>query len=252
MSAPAAPRVRWQRSRRAWTNLHDEKWTKSAWAAFGLVVVAVVLGIIVGIRGAGGANSPPTAALAAPAATDTDQSIPTIAPVVTWVQWQGVALPDGGHLYGPTTHDGPDAVMGFAHTPRGALIATVNYAYRAFLSTDAGWRQSVADSLAGGPGAAVIYAKRKGCTTCDGPGPGVLQLASFRFQTYNDSLATIALSFSSADTGLLQFTTYTAIWKDGDWKLILGDDGQPGIVVAPLLTQDGFVPFLPGLTGAGA
>ena len=249
MSASVAPRPRFRRSRQTWANINDERWTKTAWVSLGLFAVVLVLGVVIGVRGVGGdtPTSTPTSTT-----TDTDQSIPTTAPAVVWVQWQGVALPDGGHTYGPTTHDGPDAVTGFARTPRGALLATVNYAYRAFLSTDAGWRQSVADSLASSPGSAVIYAKRKGCTTCDGPGPNVLQLASFRFQTYNDNLATITLAFSSADTGLLQSTVYTAIWKDNDWKLVLGDDGQPGPIISPLLTQDGFVPFLPGDNGPGA
>jgi hypothetical protein len=166
---------------------------------------------------------------------------------VIWSDWQGASLPSGGTVYGPAAHDGPDAVQGFARTPRGAVLAVANAAYRGFLGSDAGWRQAVADEIASGPGRDVLIAKRAGCTMCNAPGDGLLQLAGFKMTSYTPDLATVVLAFSSADSGLLQSTVYTAVWRSDDWRLLLQFDMTPGATTAPLTSMDGFVPFYPGV-----
>jgi hypothetical protein len=129
------------------------------------------------------------------------------------------------------------------------VLAVVNAAYRGFLGSDAGWQQAVVDEIAPGPGRDVLTAKRAGCTVCNAPGDGLLQLAGFKTTSYTPDLATVVLAFSSADTGLLQSTVYTAVWQ-GDWRLLLQSDMSPGATTAPLKTMDGFVPFYPGLGGS--
>jgi hypothetical protein len=221
---------------------------QALWFSLAFIITVIVVGLVVGLT----SGSTPPMTVTAPAGlalTDHDQSLPAVAPNVTWSDWQGASLPSGGTVYGPTGHDGPDAVTGFAHTPRGAVLAVANAAYRGFLGSDAGWRKAVVAEIAPGPGRDILIAKRSGCTVCNAPGDGLLQLAGFKMTSYTPDLATVVLAFSSADTGLLQSTVYTAVWKDSDWRLLLQSDMTPGATTAPLTSMDGFVPFLPGLNG---
>jgi hypothetical protein len=158
----------------------------------------------------------------------------------------GASLPDGGRTYGPSTHDGPDAVTGWSASSRGALLAEINATYRGLLASDAGWRQSANDMLADNKGRALYMQSRAQYPKTDDPGSDIVQLAGFRFVFYSPrTLATIALALSDPTTGNLTSVTSTVIWESGTWKLVLRDDGTQGDVI-PLATLTDYVSFVPG------
>lgn len=227
-----------RRLRRFW---HSRSSFIAAAILIGLTVVAVVLLIVGGGAGptpiqapaAGGMFAPP------PTPTDHDLTIPTIGPIVTWNTFGNMFVPDGGRKYGPTWQDGP-AVGGFAHSPRGAVVALANVSVRGMLAGD-DWRKVVDAEIAPGPGRDVWRQMR---ATLHGPVsiPDPMQFAGFKFVTYSSDLAVINVATQAAN-GDLQMTTETMVWQGGDWKLMLQADGSDSPTQTPLTSLDSFAPW---------
>jgi hypothetical protein len=230
------------RTRRMWRS------PRAFWVSLVLIVGAVVVGLVIGLTGNGTTPVTPLAPVpAGPALTDHDMSTPISPPAVTWVQWQGMALPDGGAAYGPSQHLGPDAVAGFARTPRGALLATINATARSIFASDAGWPIVFASELAPGKGRDVLTGLRAAATGVAGASdPDQMQVAGFHYVYWSPDLATISLATSSPSTGQLQAITLTAIWQSNDWKLALQDTGAQSTTGGRIDTLTGYTLFTPG------
>jgi hypothetical protein len=230
------------RTRRMWRS------PRAFWASLAFIVVVIVVGLVVGLTG--GSTTPVTTvttAPAGPAPTDHDMTIPISAPAVSWVQWQGMALPESGTTYGPSQHLGPDAVAGFARTPRGSLLGIINATARSIFATDAGWPVVFASELAPGKGRDVLTGLRAAAHGSAGASdPNQMQVAGFHFIYWSPDLATISLATSQPSTGQLQAVTLTAIWQNNDWKLALQDTGAQSTTGGRIDTLDGYVIFVPG------
>jgi hypothetical protein len=230
------------RTRHAWRS------PRTWWASLAFIVVVLVVGLVVGLTGS---NATPGVPLAPPPTvstlTDHDMTIPISAPPVTWAQWQGMALPESGTAYGPSQHLGPDAVAGFARTPRGSLLGAINASARSIFATDAGWPVVFATELAPGKGRDVLTGLRAAAHGSVGASdPDQMQVAGFHFVFFSSDLATISLATSSPSTGQLQAVTLTVIWQNNDWKLALQDTGAQSDTGGRIDTLTGYVPFIPG------
>ena len=127
--------LRFPRIRRFWNSRAS---FIAAAILIGLTVVAVIfLAVAGGPDPTSKAPAPGPVSPRHPHPKDHDQTVPSLGPIVTWDTFGGAFVPDGGTKYGPTWRDGP-AVGGFAHTPRGALIALANIGYRPVLLATTG------------------------------------------------------------------------------------------------------------------
>jgi hypothetical protein len=185
-----------------------------------------------GPSSAGTPGSPPPAL---------DQTVPVSAPKgITWVLFQGVALPSS-RAAGPTRVAGP-VYAGYAHTPVGALIASAQIGARHLIAPGNDWRQVVAQQIVPTVGREAFITARAAVTTTD-VAPGTYgQLAGFRFVTYSPDTAVIQF-VTRFRNGNLQVSTTTVRWVNGDWKQVLQLDGSESPTVQHVSSLAGFVPW---------
>jgi hypothetical protein len=176
------------------------------------------------------AGSPPSSVLPA------DGTVPTTAPEdVRWELYRGIAVPVSD-VHGPTSGSGAVA-SGYAHTPTGALIASVQIVYRLALAPQDQWR-AVAEQQVTGPDKAAFLAQLaevdRGQTD-----PRLQQIAGFRFVSYDPQTAVIETA--SGQPGKYTVGTQVMRWEDGDWRLHMSDAEHSIARVSPDLS--GFVPW---------
>lgn len=220
---------------------HDDQspWTQRGFIIAAVIVAAIALGaVILAIAGGdGGDDAPPSAqgtapttALAAPATGGStcglpagDQDVPTGAPPGTnWELVGSMAAPRDPERIGPgRTTDGIGTC--FAHSPLGALYAAVNF----WASSTARDPADVYATLAADTPAraAAIRGARQNKTRLDERGP--LQVAGFRYLSYDDRAASIDLAFRLTDGRFVRLPSAMR-WEGGDWKLVIAGDGKSG------------------------
>lgn len=185
-----------------------------------------------------GSSASPAGATAACNVPPGDNEIPTSAPAgVTWQLYQTIALPFSAQA-GPTVVSG-DVARCYAHSPTGALLATVQIYIRLGVATD--WRPVVDAQVLAGPGRNVFAAERPDESVTVQPGE-FGQVAGFQFVTYTGSVAVIQLVVQMPD-GSLQMAAMTSVWNGGDWRLELQPDGQASANIQQLSSLAGFVPW---------
>jgi hypothetical protein len=166
------------------------------------------------------------------------QAIPVSAPTgVTWELYDTVALPFSAQA-GPTVIDG-DVARCYAHSPTGALLATVQIAVRYALA--ANWQAVIAQQVLPGTGRNVYAAERPGADITVQAGQ-FGQFAGFQFVTYTSALAVVQIVVQ-LPSGQMQVTTMTVQWSGGDWRLQLQPDGSPGPNVQQVPNLTGFIPW---------
>jgi hypothetical protein len=187
------------------------------------VVVIVGLGIAAFFLGrdtTGPAGAAPPEAAPAPQAPSASQEslVPTSVPQdVRWELYQGVAVPVSD-VHGPSSTSGGVA-SGYAHTPTGALIASVQILYRLALAPQGEWRPVAQEQVAGPDKAAFIDQLAqvdRGQTD-----PRIQQIAGFRFVSYDE--ATAVIETASGSPGEYTVGTQVLRWSDGDWRFYMGD-----------------------------
>jgi hypothetical protein len=216
-----------------------------------LVVIAVVALVVVGAAKLGGRPDPAPAAVPTPGAsapvtpaggacsTDKATSPPAAPPMdVRWEALGPVLLPYGGSKYGPCRVTSTTA-SGYAHTPMGALIASVQILARSgntdpvAVAVDTIQNQFVAST---DRDALLASAKAAAGTRLSPDRAG--RVAAYSITSYSPDTATIQLALqSSALPG--QYVTLPLIlrWIDGDWRMIppvTGDFAGTGHVVTQL------------------
>ena len=213
----------------------ENVWTQPRFVASAVVVgLIVVLGIVLAVTGGDGGGTaatpaPQPPAVTAPAASGGcdlpagSQRVPVDTPEGT--RWELV-----GKMIAPTapkTH-GPAVVKDgyrtcFAHSPMGALYATVN-----FWAT--GTEKPAADVLR--KLAAPSAARDKGINASLGDDEPALartsslQIAGFSFSSYSRSRAGIKLAVR-AENGRLAQIDSTMLWTRGDWRYEVPLDQRP-------------------------
>ncbi|MBF6245802.1 hypothetical protein IU471_19760 [Nocardia elegans] len=148
---------------------------------------------------------------------------------VTTTLYQGISLPVSDQ--GPHTLTGAVAA-GFAHSPVGAALAAIHALVRISVAPDDQWATVGQQMLAPGAGRdawAVARAQMSITTPVTGPPPKIL---GYRITGYTPARADTAIYTQQPDTSLT-CNTATAIWADGDWKLLLPDGNHPALVTAP-------------------
>lgn len=147
---------------------------------------------------------------------------------LTTTVYQGISLPVADQ--GPHTVTGSIAA-GFAHTPAGAALAAIHAIVRMSVAPDDQWTSVGQKMLAPGAGRddwAVARAQMSITTPVTGPPPKIL---GYRIHGYTPARADTAIYTQQPDTSLT-CNTATAIWADGDWKLLLPDGSHPALVTA--------------------
>lgn len=219
----------------------------------GLLGVAAIVALIAIIAslvgGSGGTVTQPSSRPFTPnvaTTTDRDMTVPVAPFPVDWEVFQTVPFPVGGMKYGPTVHGLDGLVAGWAHTPRGAVLAALNIDSRVLLAPDGQWQTLLDRTILPGPGRDVLASyKRQMTGQIVTPEGGFQQLAGFKVISYDSAVAVIAIAGQRYPTDNIQVTTTTIRWQDSDWKLELQPDGSesPYATTIPDLASAHFVPM---------
>jgi hypothetical protein len=166
-----------------------------------------------------------------------DQTVPEATPQgITWQLYQTVAVP-----YSKT--DGPEIVDGdvarcYAHNPVGALLAVSQLGFRFLIAPD--WRTVVQQQVVPNAGRSVYVSLRAQASNPGGNTAGTYnQLAGFKFLTYSPAAAVVDL-VSKSGSGVMQVTTASVEWLNGDWKLELEPNGSESANALPVTSLVGF------------
>jgi len=211
-------------------------WTQPRFVVSAIVVaIIVVLGVVLTVAGGRGdstaatpaAQTPPAVAPApAPGGCDLpagDQAVPDDTPRDTrWELVGKMIAPTAPKTYGPAVVDDGFRTC-FAHSPMGALYATVNF----WATGTAKPAVEVLRKLA-----APSSARENGIKASlgdDQPSLGQssgLQVAGFSFASYDQSRAGVKLAFRLQNGRLVQLDT-TMLWTRGDWRYEVPLDQRP-------------------------
>jgi len=159
-----------------------------------------------------------------------EQDVPVVAPARTrWELVGTMAAPTAPDAHGPGVVD--DGFRScFAHSPVGALYAAVSFwalgtakpgaeVMERLAAETVHRARAIRDARAGGDEPALDRS-----TT--------LQVAGFRFVSYDAGTATIDLAVRVSNGGTASLPT-TLQWEDGDWKYVVPSDGDPGVSQLP-------------------
>ncbi len=143
---------------------------------------------------------------------------------ITWQLWQGIALPYS-KMAGPEVIQG-DVARCYAHSPLGALLATVQITSRFVVATD--WQPIVYQQILPTAGREIVIKTEEAAArepnTPSPPGT-YSQIAGFSFVTYTPQVVAIDL-VERGENGAMAVGTYTVQWSDGDWKVVVQPNGQ--------------------------
>ncbi len=196
------------------------------------------------------AAAPPAAAPAAPPAPvappapatqphPLDLTVPVTTPAgLTWSTWAGEQEPTSADA-GPAHVSGAVA-SGYARSPLGALLAAQQIATRYLISPHGGWRAVTLAQVLPGPGRDHYVALRS-TTTDNPPSAGLAQPVAFRFVTWTSAQAVIQFLDRVPGREGFQVVTSTVLWRDGDWRLQLQNDGGISPTAVDVPTPTGFV-----------
>ncbi|MEU1377884.1 hypothetical protein ABZ442_30170 [Streptomyces triculaminicus] len=191
--------------------------------------------------GGGGSGSSSGAAKPADGScspTDKDKTLPTTAPKdVTWELAGSAAVPRSKSA-GPMKFDGLTAGC-YAHTPRGALMASINGFYRSIVALpDSG---PMREMLLPGKGRDRTLEDVKQVKEPVPPGE-LAQMAGFQMVSYTEDTAVISLVNGAQADHSLKVMQVTMRW-DGDWKIVPRDDGNMGSTSNAIPDMAGYVQF---------
>jgi hypothetical protein len=153
---------------------------------------------------------------------------------VAWTIYRGIVVPSSDD-HGPTVFEGGVARC-YSHTPTGALIASVQIGARAIVAPDG--VTVVREQTVPGTGQAALIAALEDRGPVEVTSGEICQVAAYRFVTYSPEQAVIARA-SRCPSGNLQLTQVTVEWRDGDWRLVLLDDGSESAMTSTLSDLSG-------------
>lgn len=165
----------------------------------------------------------------------------TAAPTATWKIIGSMAAPQDQNEAGPGTTSN-DGVLNtcFAHTPTGALFASVNYLASL---TDARNVGRLAPLFTDGVFKDELEASPPPAS--DSGDTSRAQVKGFKIDNYSANEATVDLAIQytgGENDGQLLSLPVVVKWEDGDWKVFISANGAP---VAPtsLSSLGGYIPF---------
>ncbi|WP_156887615.1 hypothetical protein [Propionicicella superfundia] len=144
----------------------------------------------------------------------------TSPPVVDW-QYVGVTAAPHSATAGPGRVEPDGFRYCYAHTPEGAILATANLL--AVTSDLVRFRERLVDrTLVPGPGAEVV---RKNTGSNQDQDTSV-RVAGFRLLSYSADKATVDLVARIASQGAYVSFPFDLQWVEGDWRVVVRDDGS--------------------------
>jgi hypothetical protein len=226
-------------------------------AAF--IALIIIGGVILGFSGAlakptASGQTPPS-----PAATPTASAEPQLTggesvcglegvsttgtaetpPQVEWTTVGNFPVP-GNPEVGPgkTTEDG--LRICYQRTPEGALLAAINYLGA---GTDARLVGPVsAYAPAKGPGRKAAIASARDSS---GAGSVRAEVVGYRILNYDGTAAKIDLALR-AETGQYSSFVYDLVWEDGDWRIVLTNEGTAPTQPSQITNLDRYVQWSAG------
>ncbi|ANP74867.1 hypothetical protein [Cryobacterium arcticum] len=233
---------------------------KSPFRSRGFIAAAIVIGVIVLaaiVVLVGGlfrddndtASAPTATTTATPTVDEADVSICglpghdtentlTAAPTNEWELVGTVAAPTDPNGAGPGVVD--DGIRScYSHTAKGALFAVVNYFA---LASDARNSSALFDLVEPGKGRdAAIAAQAAEPITSAGTR---LQVAGFRINSYDGQEAVVDVAWSvTSQGGALVSFPMVMHWAEGDWKIVLTDEGTFPYTSSALTNLGGYLPW---------
>lgn len=165
----------------------------------------------------------------------------TGAPAATWKIVGNMATPQDPKGAGPgkTNSDGTFSTC-FAHTPTGALFASINY-----LATTSDARNvgRLSELFADGQFKDELEASPPPAS--DSGDSTRAQVSGFKIDNYSANEATVDLALTytgGQDDGQLLSLPVVVKWEDGDWKILITANGAP-VAPAALSSLGGYIPF---------
>jgi len=226
--------------------------SRSLWLAALLVGAIVIAGVVLSVRGVlrddPESTATPTTSTSSPAspAEGEDASVCglkghersgslTDAPRARWVLVGSIASPRVEDSGPGVVDDETGFGYCYARTREGVVVAAVNLI--PFTATNELQEQAYEKSLVPGPGRdAAIKAVANGQAE-EVPSDARLQVAGFQLVRYSDTEATVRVASSMG--GRFFHQEVVMRWSDGDWKVVVNDDGS-------MIGQSGEIPDLTG------
>ncbi len=175
----------------------------------------------------------------APRPQPLDLTVPVTTPAgLTWSTWAGEQEPTSTDA-GPAHVTGAVAA-GYARSPLGALLAAQQIGTRYLISPHGGWRAVTLAQVVPGPGRDHFIALRA-ATTDNPPAAGLAQPVAFRYVTWTPAQGVVQLVSRVPGRDGFQVVTATVLWRDGDWRLQLQNDGGVSPTAVTVPTPTGFV-----------
>lgn len=217
----------------------------------GAIGLAAVVAITAAITGGGSDPTPVPTPTAAPTASSIAAEDMSVCGLAGYEEEASLATaPESdwelvGTVAAPTAPDGagPGNVVDgfrscFAHTGEGALFAAVNYIA---LGSDSRNSDRMPELFVPGPGVDIALGAGAESGT---PSSARLQVAGFKVNSYSadEAVIDVAWSITSEDGALVSYPVVLR-WYDGDWRVVINDDGQPPFAPSQLPNLGGYIPW---------
>ncbi|MGB7963993.1 MAG: hypothetical protein WCF12_13690 [Propionicimonas sp.] len=171
-----------------------------------------------------------------------------VAPQTTWRPWETIAL----RTWLPASSAGPgqpDRLMGFTHTPEGAVVAAANVYPAIYYTRDrSAWRDLAERRVLWADGSReALWEALEPVWTLAGGGL-TLRPVGFRMLSYTPELSRVRLWWrteSPAAAPVIVGAIATVHWVDGDWWLVFDEPASDLRTIDP--ARDGYVPWGPGV-----
>lgn len=216
----------------------------------GAIVLAAIVVLVTSLLGGGENDADPTPAPTTSTSADPGSADPSVcglegfegtsslttAPENEWELVGTVAAPTDANGAGPGTID--DGFRScYAHTAEGALFAAVNYVA---LASDSRNVPRLPELVEPGPGRDAALAAGGG----GGSSSTRVQVAGFKINSYSADEAVVDIAWNVTSSGSALVSMPVVLhWVDGDWKIVLDDNGQPPFAASPLENLGGYIPW---------
>lgn len=216
----------------------------------GAIVLAAIVVLVTSLLRGGDNNADPTPTPTSSTSADPGSADPSVcglegfeetsslsaAPENEWELVGTVAAPTDASGAGPGTID--DGFRScYAHTAEGSLFAAVNYVA---LASDSRNVPRLPELVEPGPGRDAALAAGGG----GGSSSTRVQVAGFKINSYSADEAVVDIAWSVTSSGSALVSMPIVLhWVDGDWKIVLDDNGQPPFAASPLENLGGYIPW---------
>jgi hypothetical protein len=232
--------------------------TKSPFRGRGFIAAAIVIGVIVlaaivvlvtSLTGGEPEIKPTGTPTATPTSSAADESICGLDGIETTSSLNGAPQNDWelvGTVAAPTEPEGAGPGVSadgfrscYSHTAEGALYAAVNWFA---LSSDARNVAKLPELVEPGAGRDAAIAAAAGESLL--PSETRLQVAGFKINSYDGQEAVVDVAWTVTSEGGALVSLPTVLhWVDGDWKIVLTDEGTFPYASSPLTSLGGYIPW---------